>query len=61
MEAEPCRICESKDLRPLWSSETGEKWVACDNCGNTSSPVISNDRDEIIEQWNKEQTAEAKQ
>jgi len=56
MEAEKCRVCGTSDqLLPRWMSDTGHKWVHCDRCGNTSKPVASNDRNEIITQWNREQ------
>jgi len=56
MEASPCGACGSTSLRPKWMSETGEKWVHCDQCGNHSFPMVSNDRQSIIGQWNKEQS-----
>lgn len=56
MEVKPCRVCGSTNLRALFFSDTDEKWVGCDQCGNVSQPVVSNDRKEIIAQWNKEQT-----
>lgn len=55
MEPIPCRYCKSTNLRALYASETGEKWVGCDSCGNASKPIISNSDNEIIDQWNKEQ------
>jgi len=55
MEAKPCGICKSTDLRPLYMSDTGEKWIACDKCGNHSKPIVSDSRNVIINQWNKEQ------
>jgi uncharacterized Zn finger protein len=55
MEAKPCRMCGSTKLRALFFSDTDEKWVGCDECGNVSQPVVSNHREEIIAQWNKEQ------
>lgn len=54
MKPLPCK-CGSIDLKPKMMSETGEKWVHCDRCGNMSTPIVSNDRDEIISVWNKEQ------
>jgi len=54
-----CRVCGTNDsLKPKWMSETGEKWVHCDRCGNTSTPIVSDDRNEIVAQWNKEQNHE---
>lgn len=55
VEALPCGVCGSNNLLPKWRSDTGEKWVHCDECGNVCSPVFSNDRAEIIAQWNDEQ------
>ena len=55
MKVESCKDCGSRKLRPLYRSDTNEKWVGCDSCGNTSTPIVSNDRDEIISVWNNEQ------
>jgi len=53
--AEPCRVCHSAEhLQAKWMSETGEKWVHCDSCGNISTPTIEGDPLLI---WNAEQTA----
>ena len=47
----PCRICDySNSLQSKWNSETGEKWVHCDECGNASSPSL----DDPVQKWNEE-------
>ena len=53
-----CNKCRSDKLRPLFRSDTGEKWVGCDKCGNHSTSIVSNDRNEIIAVWDKENAKE---
>jgi len=55
MEAKNCKVCGSSKLRPMSMSEIGAKWVCCDVCGNHSDPLVTNDRLELITQWNSEQ------
>jgi len=50
----PCK-CGSTKLKPKMASETGHKWVHCDTCGRTSTPLITNDRNKIIAAWNQAQ------
>ena len=53
MKAEPCHVCKTDEhLKPKWMSDTGEKWVHCDNCGQISTPTI---KGHPLEVWNKEQ------
>lgn len=53
IRAEPCR-CGSSDLVSQYNSSTGEKWIKCDSCGNTSAPFITNNHISIVESWNLE-------
>lgn len=51
MQANACRICKTADqLKPQFASDTGEKWVFCDGCGNIGTPTTG----DPIEVWNKE-------
>lgn len=48
--------CGSNNLKAKWNSKTGEKWIMCDDCGNISTAIITNDADDIIKIWNREQS-----
>jgi len=54
MKPNPCKVCGSNDLVPRFYSHVGAEWIMCDNCGNTSSPVTSGNRDDIVAKWNEE-------
>ena len=56
MNIQKCKVCGSFNLRSLMKSQTGHKWITCDNCGNISTPIITNDSEKIMNQWNKENT-----
>ena len=60
MKVRRCKNCNTgiENLIAKLNSITGEKWVHCDRCGNISTPIVSNDREPIIAQWNKEQKTE---
>lgn len=59
MQANPCKICETdENLQAKYNSQTGEKWVHCDECGRVSTPVTGDEHP--VEKWNAENPIEDK-
>lgn len=56
MVANPCK-CGSSQLKASFDGSTGEKWVVCDKCGNSSDSVTGKNED-VVAQWNLENEKE---
>jgi hypothetical protein len=55
MFPKPCPCCDKTDfLKPKWNSDTGEKWVHCDNCGRVGNPSYS----DPVGGWNQKLESE---
>lgn len=46
-----CKFCGTdKHLKSKWNSDTGDKWVHCDGCGQISKPELK--PEDTVKDWN---------
>lgn len=51
MKINKCK-CGSHDLEFRYDISANKKWIICNNCNNTFTPILTCDYNEVIEKWN---------